>query len=348
MHPATNTHAGAGKISLTRRLRRILPGVIAALVLFAVLALTADRLSPWPVALLIRAAFNRGARRAYHLQEKHLPATIYDVRNQHYDGSDPDGYLDVYSAVPFDGAPHPNAVVVWIHGGGWLSGDKNDVANYSRILAARGPTVVAVDYSLAPTSLYPEPLAEINTALTYLVKNAERLHIDPDRIFLAGDSAGAQLAAQLANILSSPDYARTMKIRPAIQRSQLKGVLLFCGVYDLDAVDLSGIPGFFVRNILRSYTGQRDFRTALIAEASVARYITPDFPPAFISAGNGDPVLGQSKLLIRALAEKGVSRDVLLFHEDHTPALPHEYQFNLDTPEGNEALYRAIGFINNH
>ncbi|HEY8996685.1 MAG TPA: alpha/beta hydrolase [Edaphobacter sp.] len=350
MHVVTNEHAGEDGVTTPRRpLRRILSGAIASLVLFAALAFAADRLSPWPVALITRTAFTRAARKAYHRQEKHLPATIYDVRNQHYDASDPEAYLDVYSSVPFDGTPHPGPAVVWIHGGAWLSGNKNDVANYSRILASHGPTVVAVDYSLAPASLYPEPLLQINTALAYLVRNAERLHIDRDRIFLAGDSAGAQLAAQLANIISSPDYATTMGIHPAIERSQLKGVLLFCGVYDLDSIDLSGIPGFFMRNALRSYTGNRDFRaTPLIAEASVARYLTPDFPPVFLSVGNGDPFLQQSQIFLKALSHNGVGQDVLLFPEDHTPSLRHEYQFDLDTPEGNEALDRSLRFINNH
>jgi acetyl esterase/lipase len=348
MHVATNEHVGKNGVSTSRARRVLLRGSIA-LVLFASLAFAADRLSPWPVALITRTAFTRGARAAYHQQEKHLPAQIYDLRNQHYDGSDPDGYLDVYSATSFSGSPQLNPVVVWIHGGAWLSGNKNDIGNYARILASRGPTVVAVDYSLSPASLYPTPLVQINAALAYLVSNAERLHIDPDRIFLAGDSAGAQLAAQLANIISSPGYSQAMKIHPSIQRSQLKGVLLFCGVYDIDSVDLSGITGFFVRNALRSYTGNRDFRsTPRFAEASVARYVTPDFPPAFISVGNADPFLPQSQLFLQALAQKGVSTDALLFHADHAPALQHEYQFDLDIPEGNEALSRAVRFIDNH
>jgi acetyl esterase/lipase len=346
MHVAANEHVGR---SSTARIISLLRLAVILLLLMAGLAWAADRLSPWPAALVTRAVFTRGARTAYHLLEKHLPGTIYEQRDQHYDASEGDAYLDVYSSASFNSTPRPAPTVVWIHGGAMISGNKNDIANYARILASRGVTVVAVDYSLAPASLYPAPLQQLNTALNYLLANADRLHVDPSHIFLAGDSAGAQLAAQLANIISSPPYAAAMGIHPAIQRDQLKGAILFCGIYDIDHQHLRGITGFFMRNALRSYFGMRDFRkTSLFDQASVLNYVTAEFPPAFLSVGNADPLEPQSRAMAQALSGQGVLTDTLFFPADRHPSLPHEYQFNLDIPEGTEALNRAVRFIENH
>ena len=77
--------------------------------------------------------------------------------------------------------------------------------------------------ALAPGARYPTQLKQANTALEYLSKNAQRLHIDPHFI-LAGDSAGAHIAAQLANAISSPPYATTVGVTPSIARPNLIGV----------------------------------------------------------------------------------------------------------------------------
>ena len=73
----------------------------------------------------------------------------------------------------------------------------------------------------------------MNTALGYLSKNEAALHVDASKLFLAGDSAGAQIAAQLAIVISNSPYAKRMGVTPYINRRQLLGVILHCGVYDL-------------------------------------------------------------------------------------------------------------------
>jgi acetyl esterase/lipase len=321
--------------------------VIAALLLGSLWV--AVRISPWPMALLTRVVFTRGARVAYHRLEKHLPAKTYEQRDQHYDDSNGDAYLDVYSPQPFDSGARPATTVVWVHGGAWLSGGKNDIANYARILAARGFTVVSLDYSLSPTNLYPTPVLQVNTALGYLVANAERLHVDPSRIFLAGDSAGAQIAAQVAAAVTSEEYAGSMEIHPTIRQDQLKGVLLYCGVYDIDSMRFDGAMGFLMKEALRSYMGTRNYpAVANFAEASVANYVTPKFPPAFISAGNSDPVEPQSHKMAQALQQKGVTVETLFYPPSFQPPLAHEYQFDLDLMEGRDALDRSVAFLEKH
>jgi acetyl esterase/lipase len=78
--------------------------------------------------------------------------------------------------------------------------------------------------------------------------------------------------------------------------------------------------------------------------ASVTNFLTSSFPPTFISAGNNDPLLPQSKLLAEKLSALNVPVDTLFFPENHEPALGHEYQFTLDDA-GKLALERSKKFI---
>jgi len=77
----------------------------------------------------------------------------------------------------------------------------------------------------------------------------------------------------------------------------------------------------------------------------VPLHVSPSFPATFVSAGNGDPLLPHTLGLVEVLQRQGVDREVLLFPEDHEPRLGHEYQFDLDSPEGREALDRAVAFV---
>jgi len=309
----------------------------------AAVTYAALELSPWPAAHVYRWWMNHGGIGLNQALEKHVPEDIEEQLDENYIAGDPDAHLDVYHPAA---VKRPLPTVVWLHGGGFLAGDKAQIANYLKILAARGYTTVAVGYSLAPGSLYPTPLRQANAALAYLSQNAERLHVDRERLFLAGDSAGAQLAAQLANIVSAPSHAEAVGIRPLIRREQLRGVILHCGVFDLRLAKFDGPFGHFMRTVVWSYSGRKEFgEKAQLPEFSVPRHVTADFPPAFISVGNADALLPHSRSLADALASKGVKVDTLFFPDDYRPALPHEYQFNLDSGAGREALERTVRFL---
>jgi acetyl esterase/lipase len=300
-------------------------------------------LSPWPSALFYRVLMNRGGDGLQQALERHVPAGVAALADLRYDATDADALLDVYHLA--QGA-QALPTIVWVHGGGFLSGSKGQIGNYLKILAAKGYTTVSVGYSLGPGSHYPTPVRQVNAALGYLVKNAPRLRIDPDRLFLAGDSAGAQIAAQVANVVSSPSYAAAVGVPPSIKRSQLRGVILHCGVYDLALADFDGPFGRFMRTAIWSYGGRRNVRDdAHMAEFSVLRFVGADFPPAFISAGNADPLLPHSLSLAETLNAKGARVETLFFRDDYQPALPHEYQFNLDTEAGRLALERSLKFL---
>jgi acetyl esterase len=129
-------------------------------------------------------------------------------------------------------------------------------------------------------------------------------------------------------------------VTPSIDRHQLKGVILHCGLYDLrDGGEIRAA-------IARSYLGTKDFTNdPRLEEFFVARNITADFPPMFISVGNADRLESQSQQLADTATKLGVSVDTLFFPVGYTPPLPHGYQLNLDSEAGRLALERTIRFL---
>ncbi|KGQ20503.1 Esterase [Lysobacter dokdonensis DS-58] len=325
--------------------RRVWKRTLFAILLAAGALFAWSLLSPVPAAWAIRTVFDIGGGTVARKLAKHVPpAGRNELLDVQYDANDPDAKLDLF--VPA-GKP-ARTTIVWIHGGGFVGGRKSDVANYARILASRGYSVASIEYTRAPQAHYPVPLEQANRALQWLSVNGPRHGVARDRFVLAGDSAGAQIAAQLANVATSPEYARALTIQPAVEARRIVGVLLFCGPYDaaLTRTTDDGKPSWFMRTVMWAYFGRKDFwKDPRVASFSVARYVTPAFPPAFVSVGNGDPLQSHSFLLADALRAQGVHVDALFWPEDHAPALPHEYQFDLDTIEGREALNRAAQFL---
>jgi acetyl esterase len=297
-------------------------------------------------ALLIRKEFNKGSAQMSQALEKHLPNNITQIENQHYRNSDKDAYLDVFYP---NSTTAPLPTIVWVHGGGWVSGDKDDVDNYMKILASHGFTVVSVNYSIAPEKQYPTPIIQLNDALNYLEQNTKRLNIDDNCLVMAGDSAGSQIVAQMANSITSANYAKEIGIEPNLSANKLKGLLLNCGAYDLALPDYNGEFGTFLRTVLWAYSGTKDFlHDPRLRTASVVNYLTPNFPPSFITAGNVDPLLSQSTELADRLQALGVQTSTLFYPPHHQPELNHEYQFDLDTTDGEKALQQMVEFVRQH
>jgi len=319
-------------------------GVVACLVVVTIVIFTA---SPWPGALLIRSVFTNGAEKIKTALEPHAPDDVTRLADQRYERNSPDTVLDVYYPKgTTTGAVLPT--VFWIHGGAWISGSKDDDIPYFEILASKGYTVVAPNYSVGPEQKYPTAVHQLNEALRFMQQNSKRFHVDSSRVVLAGDSAGSQLASQLAVIATSPSYATTMHITPAIAPDQVKGMVLNCGVYDMAALDgLKGILGWGFDIATWSYSGVRNYTTdPAMKQMSTIDYVTADFPATFITGGNGDGLTAvQSKPFAKKLKRLGVNTTTLFFAKDYKPSLPHEYQFTLDNEAGVKALDAILEFL---
>jgi acetyl esterase/lipase len=104
--------------------------------------------------------------------------------------------LQLYRPVrPAEALP----LVLAVHGGSWRSGDRRELPELARYLAARGYAVASVDYALAPGATFPGPVEDVRDALAYLRAHAGELGLDARRVVLLGRSAGAQIALAAAH-----------------------------------------------------------------------------------------------------------------------------------------------------
>jgi acetyl esterase len=307
---------------------------------------TAFQVSPWPAILY----YHPGRIRqiigpdwfplSEQASERRVLPGVTARLNERYDTNDADALLDVYYPSEIENTERKLPTVVWVHGGGFISGSKDQFANYLQILAAKDYVVVGVNYSLAPGKTYPTPVLQVNTALAYLSKNESRLHVDASNLFLAGDSAGAQIAAQLAAVISNSPYAKRVGVTPSIHPGRLRAVILHCGLYDLRN------GGVYRRLVGWSYLGTKHFANdPRLEEFSVIPHLTADFPPMFISAGNADRLAPQSHLLADTAMKFDIPVESLFFPNDYKPPVSHGEQLCLDSIVGQLTLKRTIAFL---
>ncbi|MFD8811883.1 alpha/beta hydrolase [Streptomyces sp. NPDC059627] len=267
--------------------------------------------------------------------------TVTETRVPVAVGDAPAAHLDVFEPKGTAAAPRP--VILWVHGGGFVTGSAARVADYAIMLAHAGYTVASLDYSLAPGSRYPVPVRQADAALRYLHTDAARYGGDPARIVLGGDSAGAQIAGQLAAVQTDPSLARSMGLTAAVPASALRGVVLFCGIYDMRTVGASDFPA--LRTFLWSYTGSRDWTSyPEIDQLSTVRHVTAQYPPTFLSVGDADPFRPQATELASALKRAAVPLTTL-FWDGTGDGLGHEYQFKFQLPEARTAFQRTLAFL---
>lgn len=324
-------------------MRRFLIRASIAIVVLVAIVLASVRLSPWPTVMALRIMFDREASRAMAALEPRIPAGLIEHPDLAY-GPDPRAKLDL--VLPSGPAP-PNGwpIIIWIHGGAFISGSKENVGNYLRILADQGYATIAPNYTLAPTGRHPRPTEQMLETLLWVRASAPDYNLDPDSFILAGDSAGSHIALQTAIVLTDPVYARTLNLRPNENLAGPLGLALFCGVYDLSGLDMDGPFGGFLRTVLWSYLGTQDAAKAHDAPLfSLFAHLPRDLPPLFLTAGNADPLLSQTTALAGAAISRGIAVETLIFPPEHQPALHHEYQFTLDR-DGEVALERLLGFL---
>jgi acetyl esterase/lipase len=134
---------------------------------------------------------------AAHAQTPDVGAAMRTERDLVYrPGGDPDGKdkLDLY--VPPGQGPHP--VIVFVHGGGLLQGDKSIYAGLGQYFVRRGFAAALINHRLSPGVSHPAHIEDAAAAFAWVYRNVARFGGDPGRVVLAGHSSGAYLAALLA------------------------------------------------------------------------------------------------------------------------------------------------------
>ena len=223
-------------------------------------------------------------------------------------GADDRNRLDLFGASK-DGGKRP--VVVYIHGGGFVQGDKGNAGqpfynNVGAWASREGWLGVTATYRLAPANQYPSGVEDMSGIIAWLRANAAAHGGDPDKIVLIGQSAGA---SHVGSYLASDQSA-------AIARDSLAGAILMSGVYDL----VNSVTGHFEH----AYYGSD---TALFEERSAIGGLAKTEAPCLFTLAENDPenFHRQAALLIgRWVANKGKWPDFKLLEANNHISPVHQ------------------------
>ena len=203
---------------------------------------------------------------------------------------------DVYT--PPGGARNAPALLI-IHGGGWREGDRSQLRGYGLRLARAGYLCVAAEYRLTPESPWPAQIHDVKAALRWMRANCAELGLDPDRIAVEGNSAGAHLALLIAGTPGVAEFEGEGGNPDAGTQ-----VSVAIGVYaPTDLVLMGG-------KVLVGDQGEDAARAA-----SPLNYVDGDFPPTLLIHGNADETVApeQSELMYHALLAAGVPAELHMY-----------------------------------
>ncbi|WP_285765026.1 alpha/beta hydrolase [Biformimicrobium ophioploci] len=228
--------------------------------------------------------------------------------------------------------PLSGAGLLWIHGGGLISGraaqDDQVCARYAEALRL---VVVSVDYRLAPKHPFPAALDDCHAAWSWFVQEAANLGVDPKRIAVSGQSAGAGLAASLSQKLSDESGQQ-----PAAQ-------VLFCPMLDdrtADRAELDAVKHRIWNNRSNragwsAYLGQPPGAQQTPAYAVPARRSSlANLPPAWIGIGDIDLFYDEASEYARRLKNADVR---CTFHT--VPMAPHAFETIVPDAEISKGLF---------
>ncbi len=203
-----------------------------------------------------------------------------------------------YPSAASASAEEPFPVVLYVHGGGWTSGDKTTLPEYREALTSKGIAVAAVNYRLAPDSVFPAAIEDLKCAVRYLRTNAEVYNIDPDRIGGYGGSAGGHLVALLGTADESAGWDDAMDY-PGVS-SRLSAVVDMYGPTDL-TIEFEWNSAELLKNAF----GETYSNAAWVSPIS---YVTSDDPPFLVMHGEEDALvpISQSEVFVEALQSAGI------------------------------------------
>jgi acetyl esterase/lipase len=222
-------------------------------------------------------------------------------------GDDAELLGDLYMPEGVDTAP----VLVAVHGGGWQVGNRKFYIHWGPYLARHGIAVFAIEYRLTKpgAKAYPGAVRDVGGAVAFICANAARYRLDPERIGLIGDSAGAHLSALVALAGNEPAFAPGSST--TAERIAVKAVVGFYGVYDTAAQwqhDLAGRPR---DNITEKFLGAALYADRRVYfESSPISYATTDRNATrfLLVYGTHDDVVdaeSQSQTFVVALEQAG-------------------------------------------
>lgn len=230
-------------------------------------------------------------------------------------------------------------VIVSVHGGGWFYGDKELYRLYTSYLASKGFAVVNFNYRRAPKYNYPCGFMDVCSVMDFINKNADKYKLDLNRLYMVGDSCGAQLVSQYCIYVTSEEYRRLFDFSDSLNVPKPVKVALNCGVYAMnnlydanDELCYFYLPDNMSDSLFKSFYNILD-------------YLNKDFPETYLMLSVNDGLAIHTAPLKDKLTELGVEFVFREFGEDNVND-GHVFHLNMNSENGKQCNEEEINFFN--
>ena len=247
--------------------------------------------------------------------------------------------LDVYRPKEAEDAL---PVIVSVHGGGWVYGDKELYQFYCMSLAQRGFAVVNFTYRLAPEYKFPAQLEDVNLVMEWVFRNGDEYGLDTRNIFMVGDSAGAHLAGLYTAACTSKEYAANYDFQVP-EEFVPKAVGLNCGAYEVlggrphEATDMN--RELICEDLLAEHGSEKEQRLI-----NVTDHVNSSFPPVYLMTCHGDFCMDQAPSLEAELKKHGVPYVYKIYGTEESP-LYHVFHLTVQEEIGQQCNDEECAFF---
>ena len=269
-----------------------------------------------------------------------VPSGPYDPKAAAMGGDARWHLLDVYSPTPLDVEnPEKLPVIVEIHGGGYLTNNKECNRPHGMYFASKGYKVVNINYTLQPEAEFDQELREINAAFNWIGANADKYGFDLDNVFLTGDSSGGHLSLLYTAVQTRPDLQEYFKV--TAPEVKIRGTAVTCPVGSFLDPDI-------VSTAFRNLAG-RLYDTKGKMNISYQGFADETYPEVCIVTTDTDvPIHTNSEAVHKWLDFKGVRHEYKSF-ESQGNELRHVFNvLHPDWPESIEANQMILDFFEKH
>lgn len=219
-------------------------------------------------------------------------------------------YINIYQHN--DNKKRP--LLIYIHGGSWVSGITEMRNAYIAEWAKKGFNTAAISYSYAPQKVFPTQLQEVFNAIDFIYDNADKYNFDTDNVVLAGESAGGYFISYVASVTGNKEILKKMNFNfRHADDFKIKAMVTLSGCFDLRRMTdpkkpQSGFPD--IKTMVKSYLMTEYDDAVKYLNSEQGRCVSPQvndkYPPSFIIWGDKDLLRYESFDFAEELRQNGI------------------------------------------